>query len=248
MLLSVGSFVWLIILALILIALIAILIVLCFFKYKQIRNKETQANGKGRDEEMAEAHQLEEMTRNREHDEMLPEGEKVVDEKAVSLVFPGDEHLAADGAKAAEANGLGAGLAPLSEGKGPIGTGGSQSVLNLNLAMPKWGGCEPPHHPVPQKPQKNDEMQGSCGQLVSPPPAEQPPPPFPPSVMPTPPISSPPTSDEKAYSETPLLQAAPGGYYPIETQEPSAVAPHMQPKAPLPHPNAPNNGPSPNYF
>ena len=77
-LLSVGSFSWLIILGLILIALIAILIVLCFFKYKQMQNEKAQAYGgalgyreAGSDDDMAEAHQLEEMTRNREHKEQL---------------------------------------------------------------------------------------------------------------------------------------------------------------------------------
>lgn len=264
MLLSVGSFSWLIILGLILIALIAILIVLCFFKYMQIQKEKSLGyggvfgyRGNGHDEGMAEAHQLEEMTRNREQDE-LPEGEKGADEKTGGFASPTGEHFAAGDAKAAEAYGPGAGLAPPSDGKGPMGTAGSHSALNLNPAVPKGPGYEPPYYPAPPpKPPKKDDLQGSRGNLVSPPPAEPQglPPPVPPATIPKPPppIPAPPTTAVAAYSDAPPLQAAPGGYYPVETQEPSAVAPRVppkpkpKPKAPLPPPDAPNSGPSPSY-
>ena len=232
-----------------------------------MQNEKAQAYGgalgyqeAGRDDDMAEAHQLEEMTRNREHDEqlLLSDGEKGADEKAGGFLSPGNEHLAAGDAKAAEAYGPGAGLAPPSDGKGPMGSGGSQSVLNLNPAVPKAPGYEPPNYPVPPpKPPKKDDLQGSRGQLVSPPPAEPQGPlsPFPPSTMPKPQpsIPAPPVAAVASYSDAPPLQAAPGGYYPVETQEPPAVAPRVppkpkpKPKAPLPPPDAPNNGPSPSY-
>lgn len=275
--LNVGSFSWLIILGLILIALIAILIVLCFFKYKQIQNEKLLIYGgalgyreNGHDDGMAEAHELEAMTRNREQEELFPESEKGADEKAGGFLTPGD-------AKAAEAYGPGAELAPPSDGKGPMGTGGSQSVLNLNPAVPPAAGLEPPNYPVPPpKPPKRDDLQGSRGQLFSPSPAElqEPLPKFPPSTKPKPqpPIPAPPAVSVAAYPDAPSLNAAaPGGYYPVETQEPPAVAapggyypvetqgppavapprvppkPKPKPKAPLPPPDAPNNGQSPSF-
>ena len=150
--------------------------------------------GNGGDDEMSEAHHFEEITRNREHDEMLLlEDEKVVFAKEDSSVFSGDNHLAAGDAKAAEAGnpGTGAGLAPPSEGTGPVDTSGNQCVLNMNLAMPILDGYDPQHYLVslnPLKPPK-DEMQGSCALLVSSPPAklQWSQPPFPASVMPDPP-------------------------------------------------------------
>ena len=131
--------------ALILVALIAVLVVLCFFKYKQVQNEKAQA-GIGGDDQMAEALRLEELKRDRELYEPLPECEMVVFENAfsrtVSFVFTNDKQLASCDAKAANAYGSAtdAVLTPSTEGTGPVGTRWGQSVLYINLAMPTWAG------------------------------------------------------------------------------------------------------------